>query len=260
LYGCMNLYNCVKRLFYYPGPFWRIISFVGVLVMMVSVVIWGSYLLIRVAFGASRDWVSWALRAWTLFVCRVFAVRFEISGQENHDPNQPSIIVANHQSLFDIPACFYALSGHIRMVAKKELFRIPFFGDTLRKTDFVMVDRGNQNSGREVTRKMAELIRGGIHVWIAPEGGRTLDGKMLEFKRGSFVVALEHDIPLQPFVVVNGREVCPKGSLLPRPGILVRIKVLPRVYPSKVSKNNVDRLQAARELAAGLRSQMSREI
>jgi 1-acyl-sn-glycerol-3-phosphate acyltransferase len=216
-------------LFHYPKFLWPLASVLGFVAIMVSVPVWGSLMLLLVALGASRDIQTRMIRAWLMFVTKSFGLRYEIVGAENFNPNQPSLVVSNHQSLFDIPAAFAALPGHLRMVAKKELFALPFFGWCLSRTEFISVDRGNRQSGLEASKKISHRIKSGLHIWVAPEGTRSPDGNLLPFKKGSFSVAIEAQIPVQPILVADSRLACPKGSLLVRPGTVIRVFVLPRV-------------------------------
>jgi 1-acyl-sn-glycerol-3-phosphate acyltransferase len=244
----------LARIFYYPGPLWRLYSSVATLVLVLSVAVWGLLLMFAALLGAPRSFQTWGVRAWNLFALKLYALRVQVEGAENHDPAKPSLVVSNHQSLFDIPAAFKALSGDLRMVAKKELFSIPIFGWAIRSMEFIPVDRGNRNSGQKAADKIGARIRSGLHVWVAPEGTRSPGPEMGAFKKGSFAVAIESKLPIQPLLICNSFEACPKGSLLARPGVELRVRVLPRISSEGYS------IEERGELAERVRSVMAAEL
>ena len=240
------------KIFNYPSPLWRLRSAIGFLIVVSSVFIWGSYTLLRVGLGASQEWLTWSFRSWNLFVLQCVGLKVEVEGAENQDPNVPCLVISNHQSLFDIPASYFSLGGNLRMVAKKELFKIPIFGTALTASGFIPVDRNNRSSGQEATRLIAERIEQGMQVWVAPEGTRSPEGKLQAFKKGSFGVAFDNLVPVQPFVVLDSWRACPKGSLLPRPGTVIHVRILPRITPDEISK-----LKNRGELAEYTRQRMA---
>lgn len=215
------------KIFSYPAPLWRLRALLGLFVVVVSVPPYAVFLLILVAMGLPRKTQTTFLRFWQKIVNFSLGIRYQIIGSENFDPKTPALVVSNHQSLLDIPAAFAALPNcNLRMVAKRELYQIPFFGWALKGLEFVPIDRGNRSSGREATEKISERIRSGIHVWVAPEGTRSEDGALAPFKKGSFAVAIEAQIPIQPIFVENSREALPKKSLFARSGTVIRVRVM----------------------------------
>ena len=242
--------SLLQRLFFYPGPLWRLASLWGQFWVVISVIVWGPYMALRVLLGADRSWQSWAIRSWVRFVSDLFFIRYETVGVENHKANEPSLVVSNHQSLLDIPAAYLSLDGHIRMVGKKELFSIPIFGWVLSRIEIIPIERGNRVSGRDVSNLIREKIKSGLHVWLAPEGTRSVGYDIGTFKKGSFAIAIEASVPVQPIVVENSCEACPKGSLAVRPGVAIRVFVLPRISTRDYS------IDSRAELAQFVRSKM----
>jgi 1-acyl-sn-glycerol-3-phosphate acyltransferase len=226
------------RIIRYPGPLWRPYAIFGFVIVALSVLFWGPPIMLLIFLGAPRRLQTWWVRVWCGFVLKMFGVRVEIEGRENHDPSKPSLVVSNHQSLLDIPAAFAAIDGDIRIVAKKELFTIPVFGQAAGLHEFIPIERGNQTSGRDAAKLIGARIRSGLHVWVAPEGTRSTGPELLPFKKGAFAVAIEAGVPVQPIVVMNSYEVVPKGSLLTRPGTIIRVRVLPRVDTSGYTLND----------------------
>src|SRR3954464_14830923 len=109
-------------------------------------------------------------------VVELLDVELEASGAELV-PDRAVIYLSNHQSHLDIPMLYATLpSPTIRMLAKKELFRIPLWGGALRAAEFVEVDRGNHARAVSSIAYAARLVRDGVSIYLAPEGTRSRDG------------------------------------------------------------------------------------
>lgn len=241
------------KLFSYPGPFWRVHASLAFIVVVMSVFIWGP-LSILVGLTRNRNWTSSMVRAWFKWVFFAFGTKVEFENQSTYKKDDQCLIISNHQSHFDIPTCFIALSGHIRMAAKKELFFIPIFGQCLWVCEFICVDRKNRKKSRKAAKKIGDAIRSGIQVWVAAEGTRTPDGEIKEFKSGTFSTAIEEKISILPLIVVNGFDTFNKSHMLPRTGTTIKIVALEYVsvdgYKPKERK----------DLALKVHSLMSEEL
>ncbi len=159
-----------------------------------------------------------AARGWARLLLRAAGVRLTVRGAEHVSPTEAQIIVANHQSWFDIPAVFTALPVEVRFVAKKELFAIPFFGSTLKALGHVRLDRTNLKAAIAAYEVAAGYIRDQrLSVIVFPEGTRSRTGRLQPFKAGPFVLAIESGAPVVPVYVAGTFGILPKGSILVRP-------------------------------------------
>jgi 1-acyl-sn-glycerol-3-phosphate acyltransferase len=133
--------------------------------------------------------------------------------------------VANHQSWFDVFALAGFLPGRGTFVAKEELERIPIFGGAWKACGHISIDRSDRKKAIESLDRAGERIRSEKRaVILFPEGTRSADGQLQEFKKGAFIVALKTGVPIVPIGISGSRHVMPKGSFLARPGeIRVRI-------------------------------------
>jgi 1-acyl-sn-glycerol-3-phosphate acyltransferase len=232
---------------------WRVLSFILVGVILLTALVWGVLCVLATVLGASRKTQSWMARAWCVQCLWWFRVRLDVRGLENFNP---ALVVSNHQSLFDIPIV-YAITrpSDLRMAAKAELFRLPGFGHAIRAFDFVEIHRGNSQSGRAATEKIRRLLKSGLQLWVAPEGTRSGDGQLLEFKKGSLAMAIDAKVPIYPIVIHNAIEVLSKRDFLPRFGVRVRVQFLPSV--STESLTIQDRGRVASELRAAMQQVLS---
>jgi len=147
-----------------------------------------------------------------------------VVGVENLDSQATYVFAGNHSSQLDIYS-FQAYCPHdFRWITKKELFRIPIFGQAMRKVGFISIDRSR---GREALKSLslaAQRIADGSSVLVFPEGTRSRDGRLQPFKGGAFLLAIKAGVPLVPVGINNASTLLPKGSLLPRSGeITIRI-------------------------------------
>jgi 1-acyl-sn-glycerol-3-phosphate acyltransferase len=111
--------------------------------------------------------------------------------------------MSNHQSGFDILALMAAMPRQFYWIAKKELFDIPFFGQSMRRGGYIPLDRGDGRKALQSMDEAAVAIRQGKSVVMFPEGTRTQDGHLLPFKRGGFILARKATVPVIP-VTING--------------------------------------------------------
>lgn len=163
------------------------------------------------------------LAGWAQRIVRHAAVRLDIRGKVPSD--QAFVVMSNHQSHFDVPLLYAALGSNLRMVAKRELFRIPIFGRALHDAGFVEVDRKNRASAIENLNRARDTLGRGVNIWIAPEGTRSKDGTLGRFKKGGFILAQSAGCPILPVSVSGTRDILPSGSLRTKPGVSVRIVI-----------------------------------
>ncbi|MGA2140787.1 MAG: lysophospholipid acyltransferase family protein [Brevinematales bacterium] len=147
-----------------------------------------------------------------------------ISGSDNMESGRPYLIVTNHSSLFDIPAIM-ALQPNIAWLAKNHLFKIPVFGHLIRRLGCVPVERKNLiRTGREISFKAGGRIKN-QSIGIFPEGTRTLDGNLLEFRRGFIRMFRNCRIDILPVTLNGFFSLKPKNRFVIHPGKKLEIIV-----------------------------------
>jgi 1-acyl-sn-glycerol-3-phosphate acyltransferase len=161
----------------------------------------------------SRNKARSVARQWSLNLMFVTGVKLTVEGAENIDKNKNYVFVANHQGYFDIPVLYAGLGSMLSFIAKKELFRIPFFGWGMKAIGCINIDRSNPRKARKsITRGVSVLKKNNISLVLFPEGTRSASGKVGEFKRASFTLALESGVPVVPVAICGTREVQRKES------------------------------------------------
>ncbi len=139
------------------------------------------------------------------------------------------VVMSNHQSHYDVPVLYYVLGGRMRMVAKTELFAVPIFGQALRASGMIEVDRGNHQRAIASLGTAKQQLERGTHIWIAPEGARSDGGELMPFKKGGFVLALDMEASILPVTIKGTRDVLPSQGLLTRRDVEVHVTIHPPI-------------------------------
>ncbi|MGC3998423.1 MAG: lysophospholipid acyltransferase family protein [Anaeromyxobacter sp.] len=151
-------------------------------------------------------------------------------------PDGPVIFASNHESALDIWILLAHLPRPIRFVAKAELFRIPIFGWYMRLGGHVPVERANRTQAVASLRHAGELVRAGTSLIVFPEGTRSLDRRILPFKKGPFVLAMEAGVPIVPVAISGSGAVTPSKVVAIWPGpidVAVGAPIDPRDHPGR---------------------------
>jgi 1-acyl-sn-glycerol-3-phosphate acyltransferase len=215
---------------------WVYLNLLVVTILLSTPVILFSLMRIRTRY------YGWAARGWAQWMLLVSGVKVRIEGMEHAPAGQPRIFVSNHQSWYDVFALAANIPGQYRFVAKKELARIPIFGQAWKAAGHICVDRGDRESAVRSLEEAGKLIKSdGSAVVIFAEGTRSRDGKLQPFKKGAFMVALGTGVDIIPIGISGSRQVQAKGSWRVRPGT-IRIRVGKPVPIREYSFETRDRL------------------
>lgn len=160
-------------------------------------------------------------RVWARILFLTARIRLEVVGQDNIPKGMPVVFASNHQSQFDIPALYLALPVQFRFVVKQELFKIPLFGQAMKRAGYVPIDRSGGKRAVKSLRDAVRRIRSGTSVVVFPEGTRSPDGRLLSFKSGALLIALKSGVPIVPVGIWGTCKILPKGSLWVRSGKVV---------------------------------------
>ena len=174
----------------------------GTLCILAALVDWRK----RSMWLYSKLWSRWIL--WST------GLKVQLKGRERLTRGARYIYVANHSSALDILLAFAILPGSICFMAKRELFRIPFFGWTLWAAGCIPVDRSNRAKAvRSVERTLQQLARTRLSLALYPEGTRSRTGELQPFKRGGFVLAIRSGLAVVPVVTAGSFQALPPDRL-----------------------------------------------
>jgi 1-acyl-sn-glycerol-3-phosphate acyltransferase len=147
-------------------------------------------------------------------VLRAGNARLAVVGRENFPAGQACVVMSNHSSLLDIPALMGAIPGSVRMVTKEELTRVPIWGRALVASGFIAIDRKDRQKAIAQLEKAKDVLRQGVHVWIAPEGTRSRSGGLGPFKKGGFHLARDLGVPIVPAWIAGAHDIIPPDQFV----------------------------------------------
>jgi 1-acyl-sn-glycerol-3-phosphate acyltransferase len=174
-------------------------------------------------------------RAWARVIVFVLGTKLIIEGSENIKKDKSYVVVANHQSQIDIPILIVAVRTNLRIIAKKELFKIPFLGWGMKAVGMLEIDRSNHKQSIETLKKAENIVKEHrLSVLVFPEGTRSPDGQIHPFKKGPFILAINTGLPILPVSVSGTGHITPKGKLQINSG---RVKII--IHPP-IPVDNLD--------------------
>lgn len=218
-----------------PFHWWRTVFFLMPAVSLYTIVL-GSLSLLSSLIDRTGDLGHRCARAWAQLILKTTGVRVEVSGLELLDVRCSYVLAANHQSIYDIPILFASVPLQLRIVAKASLGRVPFLGWHLLRTGHLLVDRRNPGAG--IVAKMRRLVSESHSLIVFPEGTRSVDGRVTRFKKGSFLVAIDAQLPVVPVSIAASRHVMKKGQLMVSPAT-VQLTIHAPVSTAGVNRGGV---------------------
>lgn len=172
-------------------------------------------------------------RVWIPMVIRMLRIRIHVHGLQHVNDHTGYVYIANHTSYLDIPVLSNALPGRVRFAYRHDLAKVPIWGWALRASPFVRVFREDPRSAVATIRQGIEQLAGGASVIVFPEGTRSADGSLAEFKRGATMMAVKAKAPVVPVVVKGAFELLPKDAWTVKPGhvhVYIGEPILPEAF------------------------------
>ena len=157
--------------------------------------------------------LSKIVKYWARTIFFSAGIKLKIIGLENIDKSKNYIFAANHSSSLDIPLMLGYIPFWIVPVSKVELKWIPFLGWAMQLGGHVFVDRRNHDKAMSSLIKVKEsLMKRPRSILLFPEGSRTSDGQLKQFKSGGLSIAIEASIPVVPVAICGTFESLNKSS------------------------------------------------
>jgi 1-acyl-sn-glycerol-3-phosphate acyltransferase len=199
-----------------PFDWWRTVFFLIPAITAYTAVL-GTASLFSSLFDRRGHFAHGCARTWSWLILATTGVSVEVRGLDRLPRDRTFIFVSNHQSIYDIPVIFATLPYQLRIIAKESLGSFPFLGWHLRRNGHLLVDRRNPDRAG-ILRRWRALVGEGLSLIIFPEGTRSADGRVGRFKPGSFLLAVEAQLPVVPLSIDGTRHVMRKGRLMTSPG------------------------------------------
>ena len=212
----------------------------------------GPPLLLYTLISRNPNLLYWAGVKGIVFLVRLVGGKIRIKGRERI-PAGACLFVANHTSTLDAPAVVGALPRRVAILLKESLFKWPIAGQAFALAGFIPVKRSERESAIASVEKATQSMRDGQSFLIYPEGTRSPDGRLQEFKKGAVVMAIKAGVPIVPVACSGAHKVMRKRSLMIYPGEML-VEFLEPIDASKYNFEERDALndRVHDEMAAGL--------
>ncbi len=154
----------------------------------------------------------------------ILGLKIEYRGLHRIKKNQRYIYMPNHLSMLDGPILFKAIPQNVRVILKQGVLRLPVIGQAMKEAHFIPVDRKGKRGGKKAVQKAVRMIQeNNISFLIFPEGTRSRSGKLQEFRRGGFFLAIDSETPIVPVSIIGTYKLMPRGSCFIKKG---KVKVV----------------------------------
>jgi 1-acyl-sn-glycerol-3-phosphate acyltransferase len=219
-----------------------LISFFKILLILISGSIISGLAIPLLPFNSKGLVSHITSKTFSKIILFIAGAKLKIEGIERIDRKEKYIFVSNHLSYFDIPVIISAIPNNIRFIYKKSIAYVPFFGWAVYFGGYVAVDRSNARNGFHAIKKAASIIKDkGLSFIIFPEGTRSIDGSIGNFKRGAFMLAGEVKEKIVPVTIINSNKILPKKSYKIKSGEIKVIIEKPLEY--KEDKNFLNEIR-----------------
>lgn len=217
---------------------WLMIGVVVTVFLPLTFITW----VVTAPFDRGRYWAGFVFRR----LCVVHTWlnplwKFRTSGRKVTDPRRPYVVVSNHESFADMFLISH-LPWEMKWISKEHFFRFPFVGWMMLMARDIKLVRGNKQSIVSAMRGAHDRLDKKVSVMLFPEGTRTLDGELGEFKDGAFRLAIDTGSPILPLAVTGSREAMPKGDW--RFGLTTaEVRVLDPIETTGMTKDDIPALR-----------------
>ncbi len=157
------------------------------------------------------------LTYWAKTSLALAGLRVEIEGLERLDSRETYIFMPNHASFLDILLAFAYIPYNFRIITKEEIFRIPFMGWALKRSGQISMSRTSPRKGLASLRQASDLLRERTSIVVFPEGTRTSNGEIKEFKATLFILPIRTEIPAVPVLIEGTFDALRRGTILLNP-------------------------------------------
>ncbi|HEY5586189.1 MAG TPA: lysophospholipid acyltransferase family protein [Ruminiclostridium sp.] len=167
--------------------------------------------------------------------------KITVTGEENIPKEGGVLFVGNHQSNFDIPILIGYINKPKAFITKSELSRVPIFSTWMKAIGCIFINRKNARQSLIAINQGAERLKQGYSIVIFPEGTRSQDGSVGEFKAGSLKLATKSKVPIIPVTIKGSMNIMPKKGFVIRPAA-VEVIISPPVMIDPAIKNDSNQI------------------
>jgi 1-acyl-sn-glycerol-3-phosphate acyltransferase len=175
-------------------------------------VVGGPMFIITMPFDPQRKIGHWYAQRWGRIITKLNnRWSFEVVNPEAIPQDRPMVVVANHQGMGDIMMAF-CMDLHFKWISKAANFYVPCMGWFMYHAGYIPLRRGNKTSVLRCMARARKYIDDGVSVLFFPEGTRSKDGNVKEFKGGAFKLAIEAQCDILPLAITGTADALPKHT------------------------------------------------
>jgi 1-acyl-sn-glycerol-3-phosphate acyltransferase len=184
--------------------------------------LFGSFSLLASLFEKDGKRQHRIAQRWARVLVRASGARLTVLHPERLKP-QLAVYTCNHLSYMDTPVLFGSLPFQFRIVARHDLWKLPFIGWHLNRSGQVPVNVDNPRASIASLSSAVRTLKAGMPLVIFPEGGRSRDGHIAPFLNGPAFMAIRAQVPVIPMALIGTHELLPihTGEIHPVPVKLV---------------------------------------
>ncbi len=225
-------------------------------VIVLATIFFGSISILTSFFDPTGRKQAAIARVWAKTLLLASGVKVQVEGLQHINPEGSYIFLSNHTSYIDTPVVLSNISVQFRFLAKRGLFQIPFLGTHLSRAGHIPVPREDPRAAVKTLQLAAETVQQKkISLLVFPEGGRSHDGVLSEFKEGGAYIAIRAGVPVVPLILVGGVNVLPYGAGVVQSGSIT-MRILPPIETTNLTLK--DRGTLTQEIRAQIVSQLAR--
>jgi 1-acyl-sn-glycerol-3-phosphate acyltransferase len=177
-------------------------------VFVLATAFFGTLALAASLFEKNGIWQHRIAQAWARSCVMISGTRVTVLGRERLK-GEPAVYICNHLSYMDTPVIFSSLPFQFRIVARHDLWKLPFIGWWLNRSGQVAVDVSNPRASIASLIGAVKTLLAAMPLFIFPEGGRTETGDLAQFMNGPAFMAIRAQLPVVPMALIGTHELLP---------------------------------------------------
>ena len=170
----------------------------------------------------------WGAKVW-LNACGAVV---KVTGREHLDADRSYVFISNHRSYLDTATLFFFTGHKMGLVAKKELLKVPVFGQGMHYVNIFSIDRSNPERAKRSLEKAKKVMSKGFSFGVFAEGTRAMPGELLPFKKGAFHLAVQTNAAIVPVAIKNTGRMMGKRTGVAYSGTIEMV-LLPPIEPDE---------------------------
>ena len=203
---------------------------IGIYKTIVSLILWPIWFvylviilpvfLIYIAF-VNRRYYHYFLRPMSYFFCLFGGQLVKLNGNPPNPNYGPYLYIMNHESLFDHFVFLRYIRHHVTAIAKVEQFKYPLWGHVAKHYGIVPINRSNKKKAINSLKIVEDkIVDNRVSIFILPEGTRSKNGDLGDFKKGAFHIAKNTGVSIVPVIINGAFEAKNKSDWRLNPGII----------------------------------------